>query len=452
MHDYVIIAVYLILIFIFAYNYQTKKLAFNPVYRYYTLALFARIIGAIALCLVYEGYYKGGDTVGYYRSSEALINLLFEKPQAYFKILFGDFSKEILSNFSRTTGFPWHMDDYESFAVIRVTSIFTFLGFKNYFTTSILFATFFFIGHWKLYLLFCQIYPKYYKQFAIAILFFPSVVFWGSGILKDTITLSSMSWMIYSFYFVFVKKEKIFKNGLAFIINLIIILSIKPYLVVALLPGIMAWFGWEYLKKIQNPLGRILVAPFIAAIFLGIGYLLVSLLQGSLGVYGNIYGIIDKAITTYYDHMRVEQYGAHVYNLGTFDGSVSNFFAKTPVAITAGLFRPFFWDVRTLFMAISAMENTILLIFTIIIFWRTGPVKTIKITFDEPMVIFALGFALVFAFAVGISSGNFGALVRLRTPLLPLFASGLIILLNRSTELKKQRDHSDSKSFDRHMS
>jgi hypothetical protein len=257
---------------------------------------------------------------------------------------------------------------------------------------------------------------------------------------------------MYSFFQVFVKRQNIFKNLIAVVITLWVILSIKPYIVIALMPGIMAWFGWERLKKIQNTFGRILAMPFVAAVFLLLGFFILFLIQGSLGVYGSLQGIVNKALLTYNDHMRVDLYGAHVYNLGTFDGSISNFFAKTPRAILAGLFRPFLWDVRTFFMALAGLENAVLLFLTLTILWRTGPVKAIKIIFDEPMVLFALGFALVFAFAVGISSGNFGALVRLRLPLLPMFASALVILFNRARELKAERENTQSRSFVKHVS
>jgi hypothetical protein len=46
----------------------------------------------------------------------------------------------------------------------------------------------------------------------------------------------------------------------------------------------------------------------------------------------------------------------------------------------------------------------------------------------DPNLSFSLAFSIIFAFAVGISSYNFGALSRYKIPCLPFYAASLIIL------------------------
>ncbi|MFN3555786.1 MAG: hypothetical protein ACK4VN_07475 [Bacteroidales bacterium] len=433
--DYVIMAVYLMVMFIWAFHIQRQKRDTQPAYQYYAWGLFAKVGGAMALGLIYNLYYAGGDTTGYFRSSLAMINLLMEDPGAYFRIMLGSLSTENLSAFTHFTGYPGYRHDLSSFNVVRYTSIFSLLGFQNYFTTSILFAWFFYTGYWKLYKLFVHLYPRYYKPFAFAILFFPSVLFWGSGILKDTIALSMTGWFLYSVYHAFVLKKKVFLNLLSTLFTLWIILSIKAYIIVALLPGVFIWLGWNYIKRFENAAIRFISAPLITVLFLGLGLGLLSLFGEVLGEYGSMEGILQKAIITYEDHTRYTQYGEGFYDLGTFDGTLTNFFSKAPAAITAGLFRPFLWEVRNPVMLLAALENTAFFLMMLVIIWRTGPIKTVKIAFDEPLVIFSLSFALVFAFAVGVATANFGALMRLKTPLIPFLVGALFILYYRSKEI-----------------
>ena len=104
--DYVIIGVYLILIFLFANSYKNKRIESNPEYKFFTLALFAKVIGALAMGLIYTLYYNGGDTTAYYRSSEAVVNVLFRDPQGFFKVLFSNNWDIISSSFSMETGQP----------------------------------------------------------------------------------------------------------------------------------------------------------------------------------------------------------------------------------------------------------------------------------------------------------------------------------------------------------
>jgi hypothetical protein len=165
--------------------------------------------------------------------------------------------------------------------------------------------------------------------------------------------------------------------------------------------------------------------------------LLLSLFSPLLGEYGSLDSIIRKAIITYEDHTRAVEYGENFYTLGSFDGTPLNFFSKAPAAIMAGLFRPFLWDVRNPVMLLAALENTAFIILVFVILWRTGLVKVWKIAFDEPLVIFSLSFAIAFAFAVGIATANFGALVRLKIPLLPFLSVGLFTLVNKALEMKK---------------
>ena len=54
-----------------------------------------------------------------------------------------------------------------------------------------------------------------------------------------------------------------------------------------------------------------------------------------------------------------------------------------------------------------------------------------------PDVLFALIFSISFAFAVGVSTFNFGTLVRYKIPLLPFFAVALILILNHAKSERK---------------
>jgi hypothetical protein len=45
-----------------------------------------------------------------------------------------------------------------------------------------------------------------------------------------------------------------------------------------------------------------------------------------------------------------------------------------------------------------------------------------------PVLTMCFVFSLIFAISVGISSGNFGTLVRYKIPLMPFYLSGLYIL------------------------
>jgi len=53
------------------------------------------------------------------------------------------------------------------------------------------------------------------------------------------------------------------------------------------------------------------------------------------------------------------------------------------------------------------------------------------------MLIFCFSFSLLFAFALGFSTSNFGALVRFRIPFLPFFNLMLLALYFKRTTYHK---------------
>ena len=141
-----------------------------------------------------------------------------------------------------------------------------------------------------------------------------------------------------------------------------------------------------------------------------------------------------KAQITQMDLIRAEQYGINYFNIGEFK-TTADIINKSPKAIIAGLYRPFLWESSTVPMIISGLENSAILILTLYIFlWAGGILKSIKNIFQDPLLIFIFLYSIFFAFSIGLSTANFGALVRYRIPLLPFFTTGLMILL-----IKKHR-------------
>lgn len=116
------------------------------------------------------------------------------------------------------------------------------------------------------------------------------------------------------------------------------------------------------------------------------------------------------------------------YNIGAQDGTLSGMAKLAPQAIVVALFRPFLWEARNPTMLLSALEATYFLLLTVRIFWRVGFFKTLSAISSVPVLTMCFVFSLIFAISVGISSGNFGTLVRYKIPLMPFYLSGLYIL------------------------
>jgi len=78
------------------------------------------------------------------------------------------------------------------------------------------------------------------------------------------------------------------------------------------------------------------------------------------------------------------------------------------------------------------------MVFIILIFIkRGGIINFFKKTFTEPIVAFCLLYTIVFFAFVGVTTGNFGSLVRYKIPAIPFLISGLIIIYYKRTDTQK---------------
>lgn len=425
--DWLLCPFYLLIILIVASRIKNKYIQVSPIYRYWLWGLFVKIFGAIALCLIYIYYYKeGGDTLHYHSSAIAFVNLLLQSPMSFLEILFTPSTLENYSYFNQETGYPdFYFQQYEA-NVSKLLVLLELLSMKSYIITSILMAVVSYTGIWKLYQMFCEIYPKLYKQFAISVLFIPSVVFWGSGILKDSWTIAACGWFCYSFYQLFIIRKRIIFYSIAILLSALVLILIKPYIFVAVMPGCLIWGAWNKIISIKNYILRILCIPFVLGLGIGSGVLLWSTISPNLGVYSSVDSMIAKASASSED-LKQEYYQGNSFDIGSYDKSVSGILSKFPIAVIAGLFRPYIWESKNIVMAFSGIENFIVLLFFFYVFIK-NPLSSIKNLFVSPLALFSFIFAIFFAFSVAISTSNFGALVRLKIPLMPFFISALFII------------------------
>lgn len=334
--------------------------------------------------------------------------------------------------------------DPKTFFVIRLFSPIVLLSGKSFIISSILVALMSFAGMWKFYRLLCMLYPGLMKYFLFSAIMIPSVIFWGSGLLKDTITMSATAWITYSIFMVFFKRKSVVVNVLMIIVMSYLIISIKPYIFVSLVPGLLVWVFFNQVKRIRNKLLRILTIPITGLLILVAASALMSYMGQYLGVYGNMDSMITKVKATQEDLLKSEYYGSNNYNIGVIDPTPMGLLAKAPAAIVAGLFRPFLWEARNPFVMVSGLENLTILIMLIFILIKVGIKIFFRAIINDPFLTYALVFAILFAFGVGLASTNFGALVRYRIPLMPFLVSGLFILLEHWRQKKKEKEENTS--------
>jgi hypothetical protein len=110
-----------------------------------------------------------------------------------------------------------------------------------------------------------------------------------------------------------------------------------------------------------------------------------------------------------------------------------------PFALLSSLFRPFLFEARNAQMLANALETTVILVLTGMIFLRRRLADIWTTVSRTPMLMLCLVFVLTFAVAVGLTTTNLGTLSRYRMPLVPFLCVLLVALRQPMTRTVSDR-------------
>ena len=319
-----------------------------------------------------------------------------------------------------------------TYLIAKISAVLSFLSFNRYLIISLFFCVYSFLGAWYFYKLMVYNYPSMYKSLALGILFFPSTVFWGSGLLKDSLTFGSLCFFCYAFANLFIYKRKIVLSVVLLLLSGYLIMVIKLYILLILIPALLTWKSLLILKKTPKFNDKVIIGIFVILFSVAAGSVLVKSLASGLERYA-VENIIENMVVHQTHLIKATQKssgaGAGITKMHV-DASLGTIIRQFPSSVILTLYRPFLWEVRKLVVAISGLENFIILLISLFIIIRLGISKLVKAILRDPILIMSLIFVLSFSFIVGFTTPNFGSLVRYKIPMLPFYATILVVLFH----------------------
>ncbi|MEO6490914.1 MAG: hypothetical protein ABIO04_13310 [Ferruginibacter sp.] len=432
--DFIFFFIYVI-IFSIIFSFRRKRYK-NPLLRkYHKQAFWIKIISTFGFC-IFVVYLSPGDTNGLYYPEGLNIAKLIMKDPSNIKLILGsgaEFDESLLNDIGNSGYFR----EESNFMVSRLVAIFSFFTFGKFMAINLVFSMISFTGVWRLFRFFYEQYPHLHKQFAIAILYLPTFVFWSSGILKDPICTGALGWVTYSLYSIFYTKNNVIKNLILVIFFGYFLVTLKIYILVAYVPFYALFLILKNVNLIKNPLVKVLlvIGFFVGSIF---GFVkAASSIQGALSSYASqgITASIKNYQTNYENQSEFVQSN---FSLGVeFDGSSGSLAKIAPAAMVATLFRPFIWESKKPSTLLSSLESLALMIFTLYVLRKVGILKFFKTIVKSPIVMYCFFYSLIFALFVGATTLNFGTLVRYKIPGIPFFIIALFLILEFNGKLKK---------------
>jgi hypothetical protein len=189
------------------------------------------------------------DTMRFMAESKLLNKVFYTSPADYFSLLFGIGDDTALVAKYLNDTFLWDSGSLtlvnDSRNIIRIHSVIHFISFNSPFIHVLFMCAIALIGLKAIYHVFLPYVKIHPKAFFLLLLLFPSTLFWTSGILKEPILLLGIGLFLNALMI----KRPPFQSSMMFITSMVVLLSVKPYVLACILPALLFYSIYHFLRK-----------------------------------------------------------------------------------------------------------------------------------------------------------------------------------------------------------
>lgn len=366
-------------------------------------ALLLKLVSGIALGLIYRYYYRTGDTLEYYTQAVQAVSTFREDPGLFISSLFG-----------ATPGADL-FDGAAPRAVFfaRLVTVFMLLSGPDYNVLSMLFSFTSFVAAWWLVKELAYFRPSLQLPAVFAFLFFPSVVFWTSGVIKESIAFTCICIVTVFFVRLLPKRRIAYGLWVSVLPCLWLLWNTKYYYLALLVPVMLTHLIFVFFAEPRLTHRSMLLKVFTWCLLFSIPVAIATL------IHPNFYpSRFLHVISENYDAFHSISGRGDVVTYPGLKPEPISMLRNAPAAVVAALYRPFLWEVNAAFKIPAAIENLVLLVLTIsALAYRWNRRADEGSAHTVPLVVYVL---LLAAF-LALSTPNLGTLSRYRVGFLPFF-------------------------------
>ena len=348
----------------------------------------------------------GGDNWNMHLEGIEQYHLLFKDPRGYVMNVFRDNYNNHYGGLLDTTDSYWNLLRSELMA--KILSLFDIFSNCNYYINTLFYNFLVFFGFIALYRIFNSIYPGNQKLLIISIFLLPSLLYFSSGIHKDGLIFLAIAMTVYSMHVMLSEKKlsvlKLFAAG----IGLGIIFLLRNYVMITLLPGLVAWV---IASKRVNYVTQTFTIVYLAFTILFFSLYLLSP-KADLPRY-----VSERQMA----FIKISDSANSAININPLFPTFRSFFNNAPQAFNHSLMRPYLFEKRTFSFLITAGEIFIyefLLLLMLLI--------PIRRKLNEPFVCFGIFFAISMMMIIGYTIPVIGAIVRYRSIYFPFLITPIL--------------------------
>ncbi|MEO5945702.1 MAG: hypothetical protein ABIP79_02720 [Chitinophagaceae bacterium] len=360
------------------------------------------------------GIYYGGlaqmqDTWAYHFSSIQEYNLLFNNPHEYFTNLFNDPYNTGVDKFLAGSDSYWN--DLKGNVFIKVLSIFDIFSFGHYYVNLIFYSFITLYGPLAIYRVMTDVFPGKKLSIILATILIPSFLYWTSGLHKEGLIFTGISLVIYAIYFGLKEKRFGVRRILSLLIGLLLLLVLRNFIIVIIIPAIVAWLVANRKPK------------YGLAIF-GSLYLLYIVLFFTIRYISPQLDFPQAVVNKQQDFINIKG-GNSTIPTKELEPTAISFLKNTPQAINLSILRPNPGDVRHILSLAAALELTgLFFLFAIFLLIRSNGYES------KNLIYFCIFFSFSLLLAIGFSVNNLGSIVRYRSVVIPLLVIPMAAMID----------------------
>ena len=361
------------------------------------LLFLIRIAGGIINGYINLYHYPGTDAASFHDEGIIEYHLLFNDPGEYFTNLF-KYHQQNSGLFDISDSF-WNT--LRSNLMIKLLSIFDIFSRGNFFTNIIFYNFLVFFGCTAFYRIFIRLFPGKRTLLIITLFLLPSLVYFTSGLHKDGLIFLGLGISCFHLYFL-IKYGFSINRILWLLFGLLIIFLLRNFILITLLPAVIAWIIAEKNKK------------FILQSFIGV-YLFFIVLFFILGSIHPSLDLPQYVSTRQIAFIQISKESQSAININPLFPHFRSFLNNSPQALNHTLMRPYLTEKFTLLYIPVAIEIFIYQVLFLLFLLFRKKEKT------EPFIYFGVFFSISMFLMIGYTIPIVGAIVRYRSIYFPFF-------------------------------
>lgn len=361
--------------------------------------LFKMSMGS-ALGLVYLYYYSANDTWLFFKDANVLAQYGKSNFSSYLRFLLTDEAPDYL--------FGQLVNSQErSLFLVKIMSVFSWMGGNNYWISAAYFSLISFHSAWYLFSAVTRLFQNSWLAASLSFLFFPSIIFWSSGLVKETLALTAI-YFVSGLFLKFIFSEKItWYEWMIALYGFWVAWNLKYYWT-ALFGAVV--FTYLLVHLLSNKLPLVQKNRVLAWVII-----FVALCGGVSFLHPNFYldRFLEVLITNHDDFIRISDDDGliHFYKLHSSWPSV---IINAPWALISGLLRPFLWEASGIMAMLAALENLLITVLLLTSLYRITTIGKHRLLLLSTCIYIAL-----LCIFLALSTPNLGTLSRYRIGFLP---------------------------------